>query len=424
MSRARAATAAASVAATLLGVVILVAPFESGVPAAWFVLRAGLVLCTAIAWLVSLPAGPDRRRVGVVSTVAVALWFGIEGLSAVGVLHVVAPFTSWQRVGDVGLVALAFIAAKRTSTGHPLRSRSFLVLVLLSAVLPAARACLELTGNLVGDGSGRASFPYANANALAGLFDLAIPMAAALALFGRGQRRLWGLGLAVFFAVAQAATFSRGAQGATAVAILLLIVYWVRLGSGRGRAARTGVALTIALVAIGFAGVMLTSSPRLRGDLQTRLERTLQADQSSTLRVVVWRGALALVARHPVLGVGPGQVGNLLVGTRPEQGQNVAERDLQTSIGHAHDDVLQVAAEAGLAAAAAFLVFWISGIARLLRVVDGAEPLRTGAALGVLALLLHGLVDVNLSLVTGNAVLAAVVLGAGAGRSRSLGAAR
>ncbi len=78
---------------------------------------------------------------------------------------------------------------------------------------------------------------------------------------------------------------------------------------------------------------------------------------------------------------------------------------------HAHDDLLQLGVEGGLPALILFgcLAFALApAIVRAAR--DGRDPVVTGAAFGLCALLLHGLVDFNFH-IPANAAIAAVLAG-------------
>lgn len=407
------------------GLVVLVAPFEGTEARAALALRAVLVLAGT---LVLVAPGAPRSSVAGASGVsarrwaprvpglALLAWFGLECLSASGLVHRASPFEAWGRVGDIGLVVGAYFVARALSEEGTANASALRWLVALAAVLPAARAGMEFFGLVTDDGSGRASYPYANANLLAGLFDLTLPMAVALALFGRGRARACGLALSVLLVIGLAATYSRGGQVATSLAVFVLVAVWVLGPEGPPRAVRVLVALVLGAAVASSAAYFLVSSPRVRGDLVTRLERSLDLDQSTSTRLAVWRGALILIRENPSLGVGPGQVGNSLVTTRPSRGQSVVEQELRSSIGHAHNDALEVATEAGLPAALAFLAFWLVGLLRLFDRNAPGRALRVGSMAGLAALLIHGLVDVNLSLTTANALLAAVIVGTGSSR--------
>ncbi len=83
---------------------------------------------------------------------------------------------------------------------------------------------------------------------------------------------------------------------------------------------------------------------------------------------------------------------------------------------HAHDDLLQLGAEGGLLALV-LLGFILVSVARVVRLGlrDGADPLATGAAFGLAALLVHSLVDFNFHIPADaalGALLAGVLFGA------------
>jgi O-antigen ligase len=78
---------------------------------------------------------------------------------------------------------------------------------------------------------------------------------------------------------------------------------------------------------------------------------------------------------------------------------------------HAHNDLLQLGAEGGLPALALFAVA-LAALFRsgFLAIRDGRDPIVTGAAFGLSALLVHGLVDFNFH-IPANAAIAAVSAG-------------
>jgi O-antigen ligase len=75
-------------------------------------------------------------------------------------------------------------------------------------------------------------------------------------------------------------------------------------------------------------------------------------DETIRDRVAMWRSGLAMIADHPVLGVGPGQVRAWYPHyRRPEA--------VRPSTGHLHNSPVQVAAERGLPALAVWLWLWV-----------------------------------------------------------------
>ena len=78
---------------------------------------------------------------------------------------------------------------------------------------------------------------------------------------------------------------------------------------------------------------------------------------------------------------------------------------------HAHEDLLQLTAEGGLPALALLAVVLVAVFRALFpRLVDTSDPVATGAAFGLTALLVHGLVDFNFH-IPSNAAIAVVLAG-------------
>jgi O-antigen ligase len=75
-------------------------------------------------------------------------------------------------------------------------------------------------------------------------------------------------------------------------------------------------------------------------------------DETARDRVAMWRSGLAMIADHPVLGVGPGQVRAWYPHyRRPEA--------VRPSTGHLHNSPIQIAAERGLATLGVWLWLWV-----------------------------------------------------------------
>jgi O-antigen ligase len=84
--------------------------------------------------------------------------------------------------------------------------------------------------------------------------------------------------------------------------------------------------------------------------------------------------------------------------------------DVKLHYTHAHNDLLQLGAEGGLLALALFAVVLAAAARAAFRALTGNEPVATGAAFGLAALLVHGLVDFNFH-IPANAAIAAVLAG-------------
>nr|MBN2278813.1 O-antigen ligase family protein [candidate division Zixibacteria bacterium] len=114
----------------------------------------------------------------------------------------------------------------------------------------------------------------------------------------------------------------------------------------------------ILLAAIILVVLILTPEiyRRYTDTLQMELEGTHQRSRQST-----WRTGIRMFADNPVFGVGPGNYYD-----------NSAKYRDKTSIrlnGHAHNDVINIAAYAGLPTAIFYLGFWVMIIVKMIRLL-------------------------------------------------------
>ena len=133
--------------------------------------------------------------------------------------------------------------------------------------------------------------------------------------------------------------------------------------------------------------------PALRERYET-LEN-VEGDPSFRSRLMFSRRTLAMAADFPVLGTGLGTFEEAYALYTPGTSSKI--------LGRAHNDYAQVAAECGLAGVVAMLWALILLLARGVGpgLSRGGSPFRwavRGAAVGVLALLIHSFVDFNLQI--------------------------
>lgn len=245
---------------------------------------------------------------------------------------------------------------------------------------------------------------YFNSNHYSGFLALAVPITLGLALSSRGLwRGLW-TGLAGLLCVNLILTFSWGL-----LAVALALAGWLLAGFGRRGWAGVLRGGLLALSLVGLALLMLVSlSPQLAGNLGQRTVKLWGdwARVSLESRAGIARGSLELIKTHPWLGVGPGNFVYAWPRYRPPKIETVPQEILHKRINYAHNDYLQVASETGLLGLAAFLGFWILVLGK-----DSRSLVGTGIKVGLIALLLHGLTDGNLTFIPANAVLAYLFAG-------------
>jgi O-antigen ligase len=151
-------------------------------------------------------------------------------------------------------------------------------------------------------------------------------------------RRTWWMlpGTAVAVA-ALAFTYSRNAWlGLVAGALVLVLT-----------ARRTA---RIAAVLVGVVALVAVVMP---GPVAQRARSMIDVEDPTVRdRVAMWRSGLSMIAEHPLLGVGPGEVRAWYQHyRRPEA--------IRPSTGHLHNSPIQIAAERGLPALGIWIWLWI-----------------------------------------------------------------
>jgi len=250
---------------------------------------------------------------------------------------------------------------------------------------------------------------YVNHNHFAGLVEMGIVLAAAMAL---GLSRLRGgatpaviglAGLALGLVAVQVASRSRGGLIALAAGLAVAGGLWARAASHRGVRLRAAPLAAGVLVVLAFGLAVVPEGTRAH--LGTIFRG--RPDSSGDYRLDVARDTLRLWAAHPLLGTGLGAYADAF----PEFKR--AHGEVRTT--HAENDAIEFLAEGGLAGVA--LAAWLAAMAvrgLVLRLRHGRDPFRksiaVGAAGAVAALAVHSLFDFNLRL-PANALVFASLLG-------------
>jgi O-antigen ligase len=214
---------------------------------------------------------------------------------------------------------------------------------------------------------------YQTANAVALYLVPLIAMAASILVHGRGRVERWLSGL--FLAVALPAcllSFSRGGYLALAA-----------LGLGLAVSHRRARILVPAMVLLALA---VSQVPLIRG----RIAYELHPLPGNTLdfRIRIWGQTLRLLSHHPVLGIGLSNY---------QQAMGPFWQDLPKVI-YPHNIVLNFWAVTGLLGLASFFWLWIRafrlGWRGWRRQPAEWRPYDLGVMLALVAMVVHGLVDV------------------------------
>jgi O-antigen ligase len=242
--------------------------------------------------------------------------------------------------------------------------------------------------------SGAAFGPYVNHNNYAGLMEMLLSISVAFIL-----SRFWnplfiflswcGFGLGII------SIWISGSRGATIVLLLEALIWAGLLMWNRPQVISprlVGVVLGVLLIT-GATFSYLISTGRAGGRAWSVFEtnRSLEVKLGDRLGVAV--DTLRMVRSHPWLGVGVGCFESAF----PSYLTFVMDRHWA----HAHDDLLEAAAETGLPGAALILVsivIFIRVVSRDIkrRLRSDWDWIQVGAAIGAVGLFFHSFVDFNL----------------------------
>ena len=211
-------------------------------------------------------------------------------------------------------------------------------------------------------------------------------------------------GVAVLLGVGLVFSESRGAwiaaaSGLPAMLAVLRPPAW-RLAARRALTAAVILAAAVVLLSQLGAG---ESTPRV---VRRAASIADQADPSIQGRLSFWGSALRIFADHPLVGTGPGTFGAV---------HAAYQRDVRFYARDAHNVYLQTLAEMGVLGAAALAVLLgalaVLAVRALRRPSTGEDySLMAGAAVGLLAFLVHSTVDMDWSF-PANPVMASALAG-------------
>ena len=264
--------------------------------------------------------------------------------------------------------------------------------------------------NLIKPYPHRGSGTYICPNHLAGFLEILLPLGLAYTVTGRLKplsRVLLGYAVLVIIG-GLTATVSRGSWVAATVAVLL---FFGVLIFQRGYRIPALVALVL------LAGATLFLVPRsFTLKLRMKAVVTDQGKINDDFRFILWRPAFKMWQDNPWWGVGPGHFDARFRAYRPE--------GVQASPSRVHNDYLNTLTDWGivgtvLVASAWVLLAWgITATRRSIRLTSGDFGGRSGsnkfafvvgASLGLVAILIHSIVDFNMH-IPANAILVVALM--------------
>jgi O-antigen ligase len=329
------------------------------------------ILLAGVALAAHLAARAERLQVSAPLLLAAAGAAWLFLLCASG--RTVYAFESWTALAE-WLVVLALVFLGTHLFADEARRERLLEAYLWFAVAVAAVALVQFYAP-----NGKVFWlfayryldvlgPFPNRNNFAAFLELAVPIA-----FWRGLTKpeLRGLYLGAAAALVGAVVASGSRAGAAIVlaeTLLLFSIAYSRGGLPRQTLARMAAwTLLAGGVAVAVAGWEL-------------LWRRLQAGDWMVYRRQIWASTLEMIAARPLTGFGPGTFQTVYPA--------FARFDVGLVVNHAHNDWLELAAEAGLpfGLLAAAMALW-----------SVRPAIRSIWGLGVLAVFAHAFVDYPLA---------------------------
>jgi O-antigen ligase len=357
-----------------LAVIVVVAGIAFGrmvsgrPPLGWSTLLWGPILIATIA-LLGTPGGIDPSFA---SKEDVSLFLGVLLMSAI--------VGAVRGTDDLQLILLAFMAAADV--------------VCLGAVVGAGTATVQFGGAVV---TNRAHGIFSSPNDLGSFAAAAFSVALAVGLTGQARSvKIFAWLSAGIAGLAVALSLSRGAVIGVTFAIVGLIVLLPRQ---RWRL----IAGVIAVLCCVLLASGLHRGPSSVQTFGTRLTSLLGGDENpNDRRSAAWQEAIREIEARPLLGYGPNGFPEASASSTRLGGGGTDFPNVSRPVGidHAHNVPLTVAAELGLVAAAALMLFSVALAYRLWITIRRLTVSRAGALIACAAALLsfvgHGLVDYTL----------------------------
>ena len=398
----------------ILGLVLAIliyGPLATGaVRAPDFLVLQGLTLGVMLLWIVRLWLNPRPKFLW-----PPICWVVLTFTAYVAVRYLTADIEYVARLELIRILVYAFLFFAVLNNLHRQESTqiiSFTMIFLAMAISFYAIYQFLTDSNRVWDYikpyAHRGSGTYISPNNLAGFLELLLPLGLAHVLVGRAKpltKVLLGYASLVILA-GIGVTISRGSWLSTALALLIFFGTLVFRRNYRLPA----LVLFLAVVCIGVYFV-----PRSYF-FQARLKQVYDKGQvNDSARFELWKPTIEMWKQNVLWGVGPAHFNYRFREFRPQS--------IQRDPDWAHNDYLNTLADYGVVGttivltALAFL-YW--GVFKTWRAVQGSEAdlgsrrsdksaFVLGAAIGVLAILFHSVVDFNMH-IPANAILAVTLM--------------
>ena len=283
------------------------------------------------------------------------------------------PIAPWQPAAHAVVLMLYFYGATSLlADSWRVRTLLAVILVAVSVLGVAASYNHLITGFDTRLINYKAILQWSGYPELGLLFAIAFPMALAIAVVHRSRTVVLASSLAAATFVAFAAgVYSRGTNVSIAAAFLVMGI--VELRVLKGRRLLTVACLAVLLLAVALAAGLVP----VRSFIAFGTGRFYTTNTSGAYlsRFAMWGRAAVMARDHVLLGVGPGNYSDAM------RKAYITAADPFLYQFHAHNTILQVAAESGVPSLIAFLLIWWRILAGLVRMCGRT---RTGVvALGL-----------------------------------------
>jgi O-antigen ligase len=197
---------------------------------------------------------------------------------------------------------------------------------------------------------------------------------------------------------------SRSGVISLVAAVIFLAVLATKSGRPNRRIVKTGRLSKIGPIAIvsltSIAGVLWIGAAEIVDRFGNAVDAQVRFGTPDVGRSAIWRDTLKVVRDYPILGAGLGSYETIY--------PSYADTEDRDSVDYAHNDYLQVAAEAGVVGSIIAVCFIVVIFSAMYRGIQSPDPLLAGLSLaagaGIVAVLAQSLSDTDVQ-IPSNALL-------------------